>query len=171
VLQISTGQIIARNTVWPVADGTAIPGLDPDYAYLEQVQDARPDYDSRMFTLQSAEVVDAEAQEIRTTWETVARPLEDVEVNVANVEVEKLEKIANDQGFKKMVTLALATLFRRVENQVLTNPEVALKKAVLARGKATWENDVRRAQIIAQLRAGANPDIDAGWTETVDETP
>jgi hypothetical protein len=171
-MEVSTGQIVARNKPWPRPDYMAIEGLDPDFVYLEQITDTRPDYDSRMFTLQSAEVVDAEAQEIRTTWETVARPLEDVEVNVANVEVDKLEVLANDQGFKKMMILAVATLFRRVENQVLTNPEIALKKTVLARGKAVWQNDFRRAQIINQLRAGAKPDIDAGWTETVeDETP
>lgn len=165
VLQISTGQIIARNNPWPVADGTAIPGLDPDYVYLEQVSDTAPDYDSRLFSLQSAEVVDADEQEIRTVWTMVDLDINDVQVNLANVEIAKLEDQVPDREFKKMVILALATLFRQVANQALTNRELRVKERVLARGRAVWDNDQRHANLKTAVLAGQKPDLDTGWAE------
>ena len=73
VLQVSTGQIVARDRTWPRLDGEAIQGQDPDFIYLLQTATAIPDYDSRLFILQSDELVDAAANTISRTWSTEPR--------------------------------------------------------------------------------------------------
>ena len=165
VLQLSTGQIVARNKPWPTIDRMAIPGLDPDYVYLEQVTDTRPDYDYRLFSLQAVEVIDPAQQEIRTTWQTTLLDINDVQTNLANVEIAELEKQIPENQFRKMVILGLSTLFRQVANQELTAREIRLKRRILTKGRAAWVNDQRLADLRAAVATGNSPDIDAGWSE------
>jgi len=170
VLQVSTGQIVARNKPWPTTDGMAIPGLDPDFIYLEQITDTRPDYDSRLFSLQAVEVVDPAEQEIRTTWQLVDRDVNDVLVNLANIEIAELEKQVPENQFRKMVLLGLGTLFRQVANQELTNRELKVKRQILEKAKAAWNNDKRHADLKTAVIEGQKPDFDTEWAEVVDET-
>ena len=92
VIQLSMGQIVGRNRVWPVADGSAIPGLDPDFAYLLHVSTTPPEYDSRIYSLAGTETVDLPGNEIRLTWATEKRPLEELLVVADNVEAEEFGK-------------------------------------------------------------------------------
>ena len=163
VLQISTGEVISRNKPWPRADGQAIEGLDPDYVYLLQIRDTPPDYDSRLLTLESAETVDAPANEIRTTWTTPARPVADIKVNAANVETFENSRHYEQRERDKLMILGLGVLFRQVANQALTAREIALKDRVIAAALKLWKNDARLREIITAIDAGQTPDLDAGW--------
>jgi hypothetical protein len=163
VLQVSTGEIISRNRTWPRLDGMAIDGLDPDFVYLLQIRDTPPEYDSRLFVLESAETVDAAANEIRTTWTTTARPVEDVKVNAANVETLENSKHFEARERDKLMILGLGVLFRQVANQALTAREIALKDRLIAVATKLWKNDTRLRSILTAIDAGQTPDLDAGW--------
>lgn len=163
VLQLSTGEIVARNKPWPVADGSAIPGLDPDYVYLLQLTDAQPDYDPRLFTLEKTETVDATANEIRVSWNTLARPVDDIKVNAQNVEAYENQRHFSPLERDKLIILGLGVLFRQVANQQLTAKEIALKDRVIGMATRIWKNDARLRAIITAIDSGETPDLDAGW--------
>jgi hypothetical protein len=163
VLQLSTGEIVGRNRQWPVADGSPIQGLDPDYVYLLQLTDAQPDYDPRLFTLEKQETVDASANELRTAWATIARPLDDIKVNAQNVEAFENQRHYSDLERDKLMILGLGVLFRQVANQQLTAKEVALKDRVITIATRIWKNDARLRAIITAIDGGQTPDLDAGW--------
>lgn len=163
VLQLSTGEIIARNRVWPVADGSEIPGLDADYVYLLQITAAQPDYDPRIVTLEKVEAIDAPANEIRTTWLAVPRPVEEVKINLANVEaVENLRHYSAVERDKLML-LGLGVLFRLQANQNLTARELALKTRVVDIATSVWKNDATLREKLTALDAAQPIDPDAGW--------
>ena len=163
VLQLSTGEIISRNKAWPVANGMEIPGLDPDYVYLLQLTDAQPDYDPRIFTLDKVETIDASANEIRVSWNTVARPVEEVKINAANVEAVENQRHYEERERDKLMILGLGVLFRQVANQALTAKEIALKDKVITVATRVWKNDARLRAIVTDLDSGKTPDLDAGW--------
>jgi hypothetical protein len=163
VLQLSTGELVSRNKPWPVADGSAIPGLDPDYVYLRQLEAAQPDYDPRIFTLEKVETIDAPANEIRVSWNTIARPVEEVKINAANVEAVENQRHYEERERDKLMILGLGILFRQIANQALTAKEIALKDRVIAMATKLWKNDARLRTIITALDAGQTPDLDAGW--------
>lgn len=163
VLQISTGTIISRNKPWPVADGGPIPGLDPDYVYLQQITDAQPDYDSRIYLLESTETADADANELRVSWETVKRTVGDIAINAQNVEAAENLKHYTDLERDKLLMLGLGVLFRLQANQNLTNPEQALKQRIVGIATKLWKNDASLKAKLVAIAAGQTPDLDAGW--------
>jgi hypothetical protein len=140
-----------------------IVGADPDYVYLLQIEAAQPDYDPRLFTLEKSETIDAPANEIRVSWQTVARPVEEVKINAANVETFENSRHYEQRERDKLMILGLGVLFRQVANQALTAKEIALKDKVIAAAVKIWKNDARLRQIITALDAGQTPDLDAGW--------
>jgi hypothetical protein len=163
VLQTSTGEIIGRNRVWPRTDGSPIEGLDPDFVYLLQLTDAQPDYDPRIVTLEKVEAIDAPANELRTTWLAVPRPVEEVKINAANVEAVENSRHFEQRERDKLMILGLGVLFRQVANQALTAREIALKDRIIAAALKLWKNDTRLRAIMTALDAGQTPDLDAGW--------
>lgn len=163
VLQVSSGEIIARNKVWPVADGSAIPGLDPDFVYLLQLTDAQPDYDPRIVTLEKQEEIDAAANELRTTWLAVPRPVEEVKINIANVEAVENSRHYSNFERDKIMLLGLGVLFRLQANQNLTAKEVNLKTRIIDIATRVWKNDAALKAKLDALDAGQPIDPDAGW--------
>jgi len=169
-MQISSGEIVSRNQVWPRADGSAIVGLDPDFVYLLQERDAEPQYDSRLYALQATETPDADNNTLRTSFATVKRA-EDEQLAAAENEERaqflrhfQFEKLAAETAIAVGLLLhfsidgqTIPTRFRgridqykdKVKNKVLPNLD-------------------RLDAIIADIKAGNEPDLDAGWA-TPDE--
>jgi len=130
VLQLSTGELVSRNKPWPVADGSAIPGLDADYVYLLQLTDAQPDYDPRLFTLEKLETIDAPANEIRVSWQTLARPVDDVKINAANVEaVENQRHLTSSMTFADPKSNVMDRLLHAFDKQYKFPDAVAPSKS------------------------------------------
>lgn len=166
VLQVSTGLIVARDKTWPRADGEAIQGQDPDYVYLLQISTSPPDYDSRLFSLVGNEEVDADANEIRRTWEARSRDLE-----------ERTTAVDNEESFRftnhfpvERVALETAIVVGVLIQFAVDGQAIPLKwRGVLnayrdkVRDKLLPNRD-RRNAIVAELTAGGSPDLDAGWS-------
>lgn len=168
VLQVSTGQIIARNRPWPVADGGEIPGMDPDYIYLLQITGTPPDYDSRTHVLEGDEVVDAEANELRLTWLASPRPAEEIKQALENIETEKLEKLVGQLAREVVETrLVLGAIINYALKAQTYPPKVAtMVDDYLAKAIKVWTNrDVLKAKL-ADLSAGKTVDPDSGWVES-----
>lgn len=163
VLQISTGQIISRNNVWPVHDGGPIPGLDPDYVYLLQSADAQPDYDSRLYQLQSTEVVDVAANTIQRTWDTVARPLDERLTAAENVEAEELKRHIKLEREALETRLMVAAILNYISGLQFPPKVQTMADDYKAKGVKLWKNRDRLKAIVTAIQAGQDPDLDTGW--------
>lgn len=164
VIQVSTGEIVGRNKVWPVSDGSEIPGLDPDFVYLMQVKATPPDYDSRVYTLNGTETVDVPNNELRTTFATAKRPLDELLVVAENVETEELQKHIRLEREALETRLMLGAILRFVLDQQAMPPKVrAMAKAYTAKATKLFKNRDRVDEIKADFTAGREPDLDAGF--------
>jgi len=163
VLQLSTGEIVGRNKTWPRADGGEIVGLDPDYVYLLQVEAARPDYDSRLYSLVGTETVDADANEIRKTWETVKRPTEEQVIAAENVEAQELAKHISLEREAMETRLMVGAILNYIDGLQMPTKVQAAADEYKAKAIKLWKNRDRLEAIIAAIEAGEEPDLDAGW--------
>ena len=163
VLRFSTGEIIGRNKAWPVADGSAIPGLDPDFVYLLHIEDARPDYDSRLYSLTGTETVDADANTITKAWAAVKRPTGERVIAAENVEVQELGKHINLERELIETRLCVAAILNYIDGLQLPPKVQALTDDYKAKGIKLWKNRDRLKAVIADIEADNDPDLDAGW--------
>lgn len=163
VLQVSTQQIIIRNAVWPRADGGPIEGMDPDYVYLLQSTDAKPDYDSRLYQLTSTEVVDVPANTIRRTWATAPRTLEDRLTAAENVEAEELMRHIKLERELVETRLMVTAILQHISGLQLPPKVQAMADAYKAKGVKLWKNRDHLKVITAAIQAGQDPDLDTGW--------
>jgi len=167
VYQQSTGQIISRRKRWPTADGGEIVGLDPDYVYLLHVDDAEPDYDSRLFQLIGAETVDVPNNQLRLTWSTPARALEEQIQAAENREAEQLEKVIGELAREAITTRLVvgAIIAYALNNQTFPVKVQTMMDNYETKALKVWQNrDVLQTKIDA-LTAGQTPDLDADWIE------
>lgn len=162
-LQLSTGEIVARNRPWPTGDGSEIPNLDPDYVMLLHLEDTRPNYDSRLYSLQGTETVDADANELRKTWETIKRPLEEIKVAAQNVEVQELQKHINLEREIIETRLMVAAILQFLDGLQLPPRIQNFADNYKAKGVKLWRNRDRLRAILADIENGLEPDLDAGW--------
>lgn len=166
VLQVSTGQIVARDRTWPRGDGEAIQGQDPDYVYLRQLSTSPPDYDSRLFVLVGNEEVDADANEIRRTWEARERDLAERTTAVDNEESFRftnhfpIERISLETAIVVGVLIQFAVDGQAIPPKWKTVINSYRDKV---RDKLLPNRD-RRNAIVAALTAGQSADLDAGWS-------
>lgn len=164
VLQLSSGEIIARNKVWPVADGSEIVGLDPDYVYLLHVNATPPDYDSRLFTLQGTETVDAADNELRLNWSTVARPVEERTEAAKNEEGYRLGLIVDLQREAVKTRLMVGALLSwMIDNNAPPQKVRDLAGVYITDTVKVWQNRDRLQEILDDIAQGIEPDLDAGW--------
>jgi hypothetical protein len=167
VMQISTGQIISRNKTWPRADGSEIVGLDPDYVYLKQVRAAEPQYESRFYRLQATETPDAEANTLTTSFTTVKRAEEE---QIAAAENEERAQFLKHFQFEKLqletaVMVGLITHFA-IDGQTIPARFRSRMAAYTNKVKnKVLPNLDRLNAIIADIKAGNEPDLDTGWTD------
>lgn len=167
IYQVSTQTIIGRNKVWPVADGSEIPDLDPDFVYLLHVNDTPPDYDSRLYLLDGQEGVDVDANVLHLSWTPVARPIEERVDAAENEESNQLARhIRIHRELIETRLMVGALLFYVLDGQQL--PPAALNMADTYKAKALklWQNRNYLINIITALENGEDPNMDDGW-----ETP
>lgn len=163
VYQASTGQVVARNKMWPVADGSAVPGLDPDYVYLLQSADAKPDYDSRLYFLQGDESVDPGGNSLHLAWAAVKRPVEERVVAAENVEAEELGKHISLEREAAETRLMVAAILNYIEGLQFPPKVQKMANEYKAKGVKLWANRDRLKAILVDIEAGGDPDLDAGW--------
>ena len=79
---ISQETILKHNRAWPVADGSEIPNLDPDFVPLLEVNEDQSVYDPATHYLnRTAAVVDVNANTHTHGWEILPRPQEDIDAD------------------------------------------------------------------------------------------
>lgn len=57
IYRVSTSETVAKRKRWPVADGSPIPGQDPDLVWLLESSSTAPDYDQWTQKLEPLEVI------------------------------------------------------------------------------------------------------------------
>ena len=159
-----TGEIVARNKPWPVADGSAIVGQDPDYIMLMHVNDTPPAYDARLYILESSEGVDTEANVIHKTYDTTARSIEERTIAAQNEEANQLGTHASLVREAIKTRLMVGAILAYVADAQAFPPKV---ETMSVKYKDTavklWANRDRLDEIIAAIENGEDPDLDAGW--------
>ena len=166
-LQLSTGEITARRRKWPNVDGSEIVGLDPDFVMLLHVDFAPPQYDSRLYLLETVETVDAEDNEIRRTYRTVKRPVDEQKTAAENVETQQLSQFFRLERQMLETTLMLGAVMKFAINQEQLPNKIATKaQAYIRNATKLWRNRDRLEEILSDIENGTEPDLDAGW-----ETP
>lgn len=164
VYQASTALIIARNKVWPVADGGPIQGLDPDYIYLLEVVDAQPAYDARLYSLNRIEGIDIDANILHSTWETAPRALEEVITAIENEESAQMAlHVRIEQELKETRLMLGALLFYAVDNQAFPPKALAMSDAYKAKAVKLWQNRDRADELKTAANSGQAVSIDSGW--------
>ena len=163
VYQISTEQIIARRKQWPVGDGSEIVGLDPDYVYLLEQSDARPDFDSRIYRIEGTDVLDVAGNTLTRTWQTIKRVDDEIKVAAENVEAQELSKHISLEREAVETRLMVGAILQYIEG--LQMPPKVDAAATVYKDKAVklWKNRDRLKAIIAEIEAGTEPDMDSGW--------
>ena len=105
---ISQETILKHNRAWPVADGSEIPNLDPDFVPLLEVNEDQPVYDPATHYLARTEpVVDVNANTHTHGWEILPRSQEDLDA-----EAEREQAKAMYQDLKNGVGTQLERLVR-----------------------------------------------------------
>lgn len=161
--RISTGTITARNKPWGNLDGTEIVGLDPDFTFLQHVEQARPEIDDALFYLQSSEVVNLTENTLTKTWEVVARTEEERLIAIDNAEIEQLGAQVSLEREVLETRLVLTAVINALDGVVLPKKQRDLVDAYLKKGKKLWKNRDRAKEAKANLEAGLQPDLKAGW--------
>lgn len=166
VYQVSTSSVIARNKTWPVADGSAIPGLDPDFVYLLQSEDAKPDVDARLYYLEASDTPDIPNNTITRAWVAKKRAEEERKTAAENREIEELGKWIDIERELIETRLAVAAILQYIDGlQTPTKVQTFLDN-YQSRGVSLWKNRDRLKAIIAEIEANQDPDLDAGWEPT-----
>lgn len=163
LFRISTGETIKDNATYPVADGGEVPGLDPDYIYLEKTVGAVPDYDPRIFVRTTTETPDVENGTWTVAYSTEKRLTGEIETAITNEEANANQSLLPYQRQLKTMILGLGVLFRQLESATLTNKEVAIKQQVMGLATKVWKNDAALKAKLAEIAAGTEPDPDSEW--------
>lgn len=161
--RLSTGQIVSRNQNWPVEGGGPIEGQDPDYVMLMHVSSAVPNYDSRLYYLHTVEIVDVDNNELRSTYSTVKRPVDEQKVAAENVEQEQLGLQLRLEREAVQTRLMVAAILNYIDGLVMPPKVQAMADEYKALGVKLWKNRDRLNEIFTQIDADQEPDLDSGW--------
>lgn len=169
--RISTGEILARS-LYPRDDMGPVEGLDPDLEWMViRTPFPVPDYDPRYYALVTTEErgpdPDATFAHLRpwvVTYDTEKRPKPDIIVSAENKERTELARHVRAVEFEKLAMLGLAILFREVQGLQLTGRENAIKAGILSTAVKLRANDDRLQDVIQQINANQEPDLESGWS-------
>lgn len=162
LIRISTGEIQKRDVP---EDQRSLIDLDPDLEYLLQVSTAIPDADPRYYVISGTETVDRTVSPavVRLGYATVKRQVEEITVHVENREATELARHMKATELNKLAILGLFILFRKTEGLTLTTREQQIATRIGNIGTRILQNDARARQILADITAGNEPNLDAGW--------
>ena len=170
LLRKSTGEII-KHALYPREDMQPVVGLDPDLEWLVKFEPYLvPDYDSRIFLLNRIEEVTTTPHpdyswlnQYRITYSTTKRVNDDIILNVENAETQANETMLPYTKQLKYLTLGLGVLFRNLDGMALTPKELVVKDKMMVLATRVWKNDAELQLKVAEIIAGTEPNIDAGW--------
>jgi len=167
VLDTNSGEIIARQRTWPVADGSEIPGLASNIVYLLHVSDAVPQYDGRVFVLHSTETIQPAASRITKSYAAVRRPNDDISVAAKNREMEEIERHTIDLAREVLETRLLLTALIQyaIDGQDLPPKVKDFADDYKAKGVKLWKNRDRLKALLLAIEGNEDFDLDAGWEE------
>lgn len=174
LFRVSTQAVVSRNKPWPTADGSEVPGLDPDYVWLLDEQYipegapgavAVPDYDGRMFQLEITNTVDVANNILFVAYNVIDRVVEERLVAIENREVEELEKMVDFQKELIETRLALSAVIDAIDGTTLPTKVRQILNAYKAKGVKIWKNRDTADQKRAAVIAGQAPDPDSGWQQ------
>jgi len=130
------------------------------------LRDTPPDYDSRLYRLIATETVDADANEIRITYSTEARPTEERIESAENEEASRLNAFVRLEReaieTRLMVGAILAYI---VDNQLFPAKVRTAADNYIAKAQKVWQNRDRLQEIIDDINNGIEPDLDSGWVD------
>lgn len=171
LLRISTGEILARAN-YPREDMGPVQGLDPDLEWMVVREPFPiPNYDPRFYALVTTEqrgpdpdATFAHLHPWLVTYTTQKRPKPDIIVSAENKERTELDRHVRTVEFQKLAMLGLAILFREVQGLQLTGRENTIKAGILSTAVKLRANDDHLQEIITQINANQEPDLDSGWS-------
>jgi len=171
----STKQII-KEDVYPREDMQPVQGLDPDYEWLiKYIPFAEPDYDSRVFIMQTnlpdltnldnfpthPSYVGIRAYTIG--YEPIKRPDADIIISIENAEKEANNSVFSESIHKDALVFMVGSLDKKVDGQTLTVGEQSeIDKLSLIKVQFAKNRDCALNKI-AQVEAGQTPNISEGW--------
>ncbi len=172
LIRISTGDRLTPTPVpYPREDMGPIVGLDPDLEWcVVRTPFAPPDFDPRYYALITTEErgaePDAEFAHLHPwlrTYSTQKRATTEIKTHAENKERSELSRHIRDVETNKLVLYGLAILFRLINQQQLTAREQVIRDRLLAIIVKLRANDDRVQEILTQIEANQEPDLDAGW--------
>ena len=160
--KISTNEVLNRFVTYPNAvDDAPIVGLDPDLEYLAIDRDLTPDYDSRIYTLQTDEAKVGSLW--RITYATNKKAADQIKIAVQNREATEIQRHLPVNEQIKLLTLAVQTLFATQQGVTLTNRQTKIKNRVQKAAAKLTQNDQAVADLFVQIDADAPIDMDSVW--------
>lgn len=174
VLRKSTGEIL--NYDYNVADPTkAISGLDPDLeVLLYYTPYEKPDFDNRIHKLVETHEVTEIAHpdyslynQYLVTYSTEKRTNDELNLAVENAESFANSDLMPQNKLVKLISLALAAVIRELNGVTPGAREEAVKDEMVARAIKMYKNDEELQRKLQQIIDNVEPDLDAGWENTL----
>lgn len=172
VIRQSTGEIISRNQTWPRSDGGEIQGLDPDYVYLLDVRFlspshpqyvAQPNYDSRLYYLMATETPNIPNNILNLQWSAVKRDVDEQIESALNKEAEIVNSLIDVSREVIETRLAVSAILTQLSGQNLPQKVQEFVTNYRNKGVKIWNNRQRLNEILADINASNEPNLDAGW--------
>lgn len=178
LVQKSTGDII-KVGVYPAnfnSDGSLPPidGLDPDLEWFVQYEPfVQPDYDPRVYVLNiTKEILQTphpqypNLNQYKITYSLVKKANTEIEQSLVNAEQVANQNLLPLDKQLKLLTLAIAVLFRSVGGLQLNQKETAIKNKLMDVAVKIWKNDATFLAKKTSIEAGNEVNIDSDWTTT-----
>ena len=171
IIDTNTAEIIARNRVWPRTDGGPIVGLASNIVYLLETKDAVPEYDYRVYSLQSVATPNIPSNVMHTAHTAIRHPVAEVKDHIDNREREAYSKLLGDDVSKQDIRNTL--LLGAVLNKMMFNQNPPAKVVGMASNYVNeviymWQNKDRWIELYEQADNEEDLDMDAGWTEEIE---
>lgn len=164
--QVSTGEIISRNKQWPGgSEGLPLVGDDGTHIMLLHVNDAIPSYDSRMYTLDSTEGIDTDANVIHKTHEAIARSIEERTIAAENEESNQLGSHVSLVREAIHTRLMVGALLAYVADAQAFPPKVdAMATNYKNLAVKLWHNRDQLIDALEAINRGEDVDLDTIWS-------
>lgn len=164
-------QILREGVEYPRSDMQPVVGLAPDLEWLLHHEPfARPEPDSRFYTLETTRSITADAHpdyphlhQYRITYAARKRAVELIIGALDDIEAEHAEMIVEQRKRTKALLLLWAINNRRIKGQTITPKMQSFENTALEWTQKLWQNETRRDAAAAAIAAGDEPDLDSGW--------
>jgi len=171
IIDTNTAEIIARNRVWPRTDGGPIAGLASNVVYLLETKDAVPEYDYRVYSLQTVATPNIPSNVMHTIHTAIRRPVAEIKDHIDNREREAYSKLLNGELDREDIITRLllgALLNKEILGQNPPAKVVAMANTYIQQVTWMWNNRATLVEKYEQADNEEDLDMDAGWTEEIE---